>query len=426
MAEQSGTQAILGLFGSDVFNPYPASYSWDSNQMAHAMMGFAGVALVAGVAVTFGLPINCGLLFFVFPLGKDLIDLWVDFGRRRRIVIYRRQRRHLLAPVGDALVDQGFWWTGGGLAQFVLASTSGGDGDSLWALALAALIVALALAAGLKFRAEKARFDKSGMPYYFRLPNLDRGAEREGAAALPGPLAPAAFTRAVNDFIDAPSPRHLVVAGPARSGRTLVPVGIGCDMLSVGRTSHVRYVRWSALGELAGVGPERASDASEPWHLNEATMLIVDDVPFEPDLAGLAAGLFAARNVIWTTNRALDPRGGGDALARLVAKIDGFVNARSAGIPVDPLILAAPDGDGNDYEIGHGLLARLVAGAFVVVSATVLIASIGLLAWCGGDVGSRRSGEACNASVAAPGIAAPDDVCRRCRLAVRIAQAVGG
>ena len=36
---------FVNLFGSDVFVRYTACYSWSSNQMAHAMMGFFGATL---------------------------------------------------------------------------------------------------------------------------------------------------------------------------------------------------------------------------------------------------------------------------------------------------------------------------------------------------------------------------------------------
>jgi hypothetical protein len=155
MADQAGTNPILGLFGSDVFNPYPAAYSWDSNQMAHAMMGFAGVALVAQALSLGGLGLWWGAVFFFLPLGKDLIDLWVDFGRRRAIVIYARETRHIVAPIGDAFADQSFWWTGGIFALFVLSATGGGDNSGWVALVVALAFGGSGLAFGLPYRREK-------------------------------------------------------------------------------------------------------------------------------------------------------------------------------------------------------------------------------------------------------------------------------
>ena len=36
---------IARPFGSDVYTRYTAVYTWNSNQMAYAMMGFAGTTL---------------------------------------------------------------------------------------------------------------------------------------------------------------------------------------------------------------------------------------------------------------------------------------------------------------------------------------------------------------------------------------------
>jgi len=425
MSDLEGTKSVLGLFGSDVFNPYPASYSWDSNQMAHAMMGFAGVVLLAQAGALFGLPLYCGALFAVFPLGKDVIDLWVDFGRKRKVVIYRRQRRHIVAPIGDAAADQSFWWTGGALALFVLAATAGGDGEGAWALAAAAALLAAGLAIGLPFRAEKARFDKSGMPYYFRLPNLERGADPAGGRP-PGPLMPEGFTQFVNEFIDSPEVSHLAIVGPARTGRTLVSIGIGCDMLSIGRGTRVRYLRWSELGELAGEEAHTASGAQEPWTLAEATALIVDDTPLEADFSGLPAGLFAARKVIWATSRAYEHDGGSGELDRLVEAIGNFLARSGRTVRVRALVLGQPgEGSaGNDYQIRHGPAARLVAAVFLAVSAAMLVAAIATLAYCSRDAGTREAGAYCEPVPLAS--LADDDDCRRCRLASWIAGTIGG
>jgi hypothetical protein len=409
-----------------VFNPYPASYSWDSNQMAHAMMGFAGVVLLAQTGALFGLPLYCGALFAAFPLGKDVIDLWVDFGRKRKVVIYRRQRRHILAPLGDAAADQSFWWTGGALALFVLASTAGGDGAGGWALAAAVALLAAGLAIGLPFRAEKARFDKSGMPYYFRLPNLERGADPRGGPP-PGPLTPEGFTRVVNDFIASREARHLAIVGPARTGRTLVSIGIGCDMLSIGHGTRVRYLRWSELGELAGEEAHTASGAQEPWALAEASVLIVDDTPLEADFTGLPASLFAARKVIWATSRAYEHDAGGGELDQLVGAIGNFLAPSGEPVGVRALVLGQPgDGSaGNEYQIRHGPAARLVAAVFVAVSAAALVAAIATLAWCGRDAGRREAGAYCEPAPLAM-LAGGEGECRRCRLAAWIAGTLGG
>ena len=61
------------FFGSDVYTHYTATYAWNSNQMAHAMMGLAGTMLLVHAAPRLGLEVWYGALFFVIPFLKDTV-----------------------------------------------------------------------------------------------------------------------------------------------------------------------------------------------------------------------------------------------------------------------------------------------------------------------------------------------------------------
>jgi hypothetical protein len=63
-------------FGSDIYMRVGTRDFWDSNQVAHAMMGFAGTSLTSLTAFWwFGEQYLCiGLLFMILPIWRDTID----------------------------------------------------------------------------------------------------------------------------------------------------------------------------------------------------------------------------------------------------------------------------------------------------------------------------------------------------------------
>ena len=171
------------LFGSDVYEAYTAAYTWKSNQMAHAMMAFAGTTLLSAAACSLGRSALYGLAFIVIPVLKDTGDLVLDTARAK--AMGRRVARAGGAPfrgrlselVVDAFTDTFFWALGSVLAvliallagnQFVPCTDLGRDAlvGQAWTVALAWFVMfAFALAVpGRRFVREKRGFDRAGLP----------------------------------------------------------------------------------------------------------------------------------------------------------------------------------------------------------------------------------------------------------------------
>ena len=97
-------------FGSDVYIAYTAKYTWRSNQMAHAMMGFAGTTLLAAGALSLSWSPLWALGFAAIPVSKDLTDLLLDRARAsRKTQAFPVNMRELAC---DAATDVFFWLFG--------------------------------------------------------------------------------------------------------------------------------------------------------------------------------------------------------------------------------------------------------------------------------------------------------------------------
>lgn len=305
-------------FGSDVYIAYTANYTWQCNQTAHCMFGFAGATLVLTAAPRLGGNAWWGLFFIIVPFLKDMTDIVVDIARTTKVkpamsepVGFQPSTRELLA---DAATDFFFWTAGILLAVLVglLASSAPLDPSvfpfeqpaptpveynsaSPWlkSAIYVAVIVFLMLLFLLRKRwryytSEKTAFDRSRLPFYFRLPNFH------------GKFVDNTDIQVINDFLsDNPKHRHLLISGPFESGRTTLAAGIGCRLttseglsqLSVKlinkvSASHdrklVRYLTASKLfeqiHEFEQVIPEHRSRRQGFWLIREAEILIIDDV----------------------------------------------------------------------------------------------------------------------------------------------------
>ena len=260
-------------FGSDVFVGYTARYTWNSNQMAHAMMGFAGVSLLAYALTIFGCDPAWAIAFLAIPFLKDVADFAVDSSKGENV--FHIDCRHLKEMLMDAFTDFSFWATGAFLAASVVTSPGGAERQTdeqtclfvayvaLFLLFFAILLVRLRP----HYNERKRFFDESRLPFA-RLPMFKGNFEGkdEGKDAV----------KVVKEFAGGEKgPEHLIITGPRCSGKTVLAAGIGVEITN--RKKAVRYLSlWTLEDELNGIVKQCSErKACSP---SVAEVLIVDDV----------------------------------------------------------------------------------------------------------------------------------------------------
>jgi len=264
-------------FGSDELTAYTAEYTWESNQMAHAMMGFA-LAVVwlrlaisrwerhrkwreetaEGRAATPGLPsrarhsldFSTAVLFLLIPL-KEVADLLLD-GATFAGSPVPPNRWPLYF---DSLTDISFWWTG----MFLAAVVVGGFGSArlngwrrflIGCAGLIACVLAWYLYAAPIWGDQKRTFDQSGLPFnYTRLTVLaaaDGKLERRLATGeTEDALKKEGKTRLLADYKQwegvlkpfrervagptRPTAEHYVLTGGTPAQRSKLAVSMGCE-----------------------------------------------------------------------------------------------------------------------------------------------------------------------------------------------------
>ncbi len=285
------------LFGSDVYAHYTAVYSWNSNQMAHAMMGFAGTTLFMHAAMQLGLDFWYGALFYVIPFLKDLTDIIVDRSARTyQFAITSSHRREIYL---DAVTDNFFWVAGLLLALFVGAMSC--EGRPWWAciviLAVILLLVTGIFVARHHFVKQKRQFDISGLPYYFRLPCYSgtlAGTPNGYASALEP-------VEEVKNFVyqHGTSARHLLLHGPPRSFKTTLAVAIGSGLTVQGRA--VRYLSKARLIDEYATPTPGGHTTTEPIPPHKADIVIVDDLDHLDGVQELLPAM-AAKSTVWVVS----------------------------------------------------------------------------------------------------------------------------
>ncbi len=272
-------------FGSDVYERYTALYTWESNQVAHAGMGFFGAAVLVLDAVKLFGPgpwALLGLLFFVVPFMKDVTDFAID--RWRQHPAFPSDRRELIL---DWIADDLHWGAGIVFAvgfALIAASPAGWLVWIYWAAALA-IVATGVLWSRRHFVPEKQAIDDAGLLYYSRL------------ARFTGSVSDA-DANTVLDFLEGRStaPAHLVVSGPRGTGKTEMALAIAAEIAIAGARRaaepsgarrRVRYVSLDALVD--ALSDERPAEKApnQPWPPMQAEVLVVDDL--EDDSEVIAA-----------------------------------------------------------------------------------------------------------------------------------------
>jgi hypothetical protein len=282
--------SVASLFASDVYQNYTAWYTWVSNQAAHAGLGC--MAALIAMATLPWIDANRWALFAVYPCKEG----W-DYVRAARInrPPFPLKRREILM---DCTTDVAFVSVGVLIAALTPLSVH----DILLSLAAA---VAVALGLTPPFRRSKQGFDRSGMPFLFRLATFH--ARRWEHAEGP-----------IRGLLNSTGPTHLILHGPAGSGKTSLAIGIACE--GVNSNQRVLYLPPGRLiEELASPTEPRGTD--EPWRVTDAEVLVVDDVWNLAGLSSLAASsttlsVLASKRGVWSVAAQGDP---GVILKQLIA-----------------------------------------------------------------------------------------------------------
>ncbi|MCY3872703.1 MAG: hypothetical protein OXF88_00240 [Rhodobacteraceae bacterium] len=287
----------VNAFGSDVYTHYTAVYTWNSNQMAHAMMGFAGTMLFIHAATRLGLEFWYGAFFYVLPLLKDITDVVADLSvRTHQFKMKAAHRREIWL---DALTDNFFWTAGLMLALFVMAMSCE---DRPWWSCLIILAVFLIFTIGIfvakrHFNEQKKQFDVSGLPYYFRLPRysgkLSANSNNDSSERKP--------IEEVENFVyeDRARASHLLIYGPPRSFKTTLAVAIGSGLTV--RRRAVRYLSKSRLIEECAPATPADRSTAVPIPPHKADVVIVDDLDKPDGLQDILPAL-ANKSTVWVVS----------------------------------------------------------------------------------------------------------------------------
>lgn len=284
-------------FGSDVYTHYTAVYTWNSNQMAHAMMGFAGTTLFMHAAMRLCLEFWYGALFYAIPFLKDMTDVIAD--RSASTSQFKMKAAHRCEIWLDAVTDNFFWAAGLTLALFVMVVSYGGQPWWAWVVILTMILLFTTgiFVARRHFNKQKRQFDISGLPYYFRLPCYSGTlvTDPDSDSTKRGPV------EEVESFAykECENASHLLLYGPPRSFKTTLAVAIGSG-LSV-RRQAVRYLSKARLIEEHAAATSDGDTATVPISLHKADILIVDDLD-QPDGLKDILPTLAEKSTVWVVS----------------------------------------------------------------------------------------------------------------------------
>jgi uncharacterized membrane protein len=278
-------------FGSDVFVPLTYLYGWQANQVAHTMMGFAGAMLFTFAVVELGWSHRWALLFLVIPILKDTTDYLVDINSvSGTFAISKQLKKELFF---DGVTDCFFWSAGAVMAVFFYFAANSGSAMVYVVLILVGLYVSIG--ANKLYRNNKShlnRFDRSGLPMHIRLPQLRCRFESHDQAVA-----------TIHRFMTAQLPGHLVLAGPARSGKTGLCCAIGTHLTI--QNKAVYYRTSEKLREDLLQWKQNGPGGDQLQKLEGAEFVICDDAldPYTTDLEKNLREALGQKRILWVLAR---------------------------------------------------------------------------------------------------------------------------
>jgi hypothetical protein len=293
------TQVMHDLYGTkDVQDAITASYVWMSDQIGHITLGLAPTLLFGwiwrmiwtGGAELHGKPGDVGDIVGCVAIALAIFAYWVHKERMDYADTWHHAPKRFEFDSSDvrwnvytALL---YFGIGGVLALSALID---------WRLLLVCFLLALwpALRVAFWWLRRKLAFQQAGLPYLYRLANFSGNIDDEGVTAASAVAnlknRPIGFWKVLfgRDDVEPNKPdvRHLLIAGPLRTGKTSLAVGIGTEFAFA--LGYGRYLTAAKLMQLIAVQPGNNppdsvnmeyNDGRLLWPLVVCDLIIVDDV----------------------------------------------------------------------------------------------------------------------------------------------------
>lgn len=276
------------FFGSDVFVGYQGTYVWQANQLGHIAIGFIFASVFSWIFDEFQF---CEFLFCVVCSAfvvlyafKEFIDL--------RIAKKQAKGGPFELNKGELLCDMAAdtWFVASGVSMAAAAHFV-----YWWGLVAFCVAFLAFFALRATFVPARKSLDRAGLPYMFRLCNFPE----TGAISCDDVKRIRAFV-AGKSFGGHPSSPAILVRGDRGTGKTTLAVGIGTEVaLHKKKGSYLRYRYLTAFslferdGKLDTSGTplverriRRLLGTGDPWSLECAEVLIIDDVDSKNGILG--------------------------------------------------------------------------------------------------------------------------------------------
>lgn len=286
------TTAAANKFGSDIYERIGSLQYWDSNQMAHAMMGFVGTTLTALALSRFSSMDNScwAMAFILLPVWRDIVDYMVD----RRVL-----DQHFSIPflhrgevLRDSLTDSSFWLIGVLLAMATMAAANPGSYAAGPIVAWFILVLIVSVVHGIThYKPQKTRFDRSGIPYFVRLAKVKAKFKQSHNGAATRSAKHDARDRIAN-FLNLDAAEHvMIVTGSDDSGKTTLACGIATEFAVWPKTASAPSTRYVLMGELYSMvrrsrgryGTSGTLSDTRPISSATAEILFIDEAELTPD-----------------------------------------------------------------------------------------------------------------------------------------------
>ena len=257
-----GQQFKADMLSKEVQTSATYSYQWVACETGHLGLGLVAFFAVRSLSRwLFGWPDWLALLLVAAAaIGKEIYDVYETNKAIGNAFDARLDKRTVRV---DALLAV-LYMVAGAVLAFGVA-----DNWPFWSylLCLAPLVAVTPWALS-----QKMYFQQAGLPYLFRLPEFAAPLDRAAVVVIKD------FLRDVGR----PQPRHLVVLGPLRAGKTSLVVGIGTEAAFMSKV--VRYLSFAKLCEI-GMGAEPPAPRNTVlWWWRQSQLVIIDDVARALDL----------------------------------------------------------------------------------------------------------------------------------------------